>query len=146
MFGLFKSKERKQLELVQELVSSYGAALEAQDGSVKNSVLLPAGKDEIGNALLVTIDVTPAGAMRDHLIKGYLWLAEFQDLTAEEMANVKIYDMALAVDGEESAEATKGRALAIAETGEVVSKLQEIVMAEMAERRNTLIEKGLVES
>ncbi len=123
---------------VQELISAYGAILEERTGGPRSETELPARKPEMDAAVLRAIELTPHGDARQHLRNGYLWLSDFQPMTAEEIAACRLYDAAINQPGDGSVADAKGRALAISETGDVVARFAAAALKEMEARVATL--------
>jgi len=67
------------LQKAQAIVNAYGAALASKTSGVVDASHLPHPKSRIKAALLVAMQATPEGSMRNLLKAGYVSLADWQD-------------------------------------------------------------------
>jgi hypothetical protein len=67
------------LQKAQAIVNAYGAALASKTSRVVDASHLPHPKSRIKAALVVVMQATPEGSMRNLLKAGYVSLANWQD-------------------------------------------------------------------
>jgi hypothetical protein len=71
------------LQKAQAIVNAYGAALASKRSGVVDASQLPHPKSRIKAALVVVMQATPEGSMRNLLKAGYVSLADWQDGTGK---------------------------------------------------------------
>jgi len=82
---------------VEEIVTAYGAALAEPTalGIVRDVRSLPRSKEDIKTALKTALEVTADVAMRESLKAGYISLADFQQLSDNEVRALQLWNSAL---------------------------------------------------
>jgi hypothetical protein len=119
----------------REVIQNYGAVLEERTalGTIRDINSLPYSKDRIKEALLYALRVTLDSSMRERLRSAYILLADFQQLSNEQITSLRNWNKTTTM-GRKSAitlDELREEARELAQEGEQAIIIQDKCAAEM---------------